>query len=144
MYAKWFKLTPEQAQKCSPEKAIGCEMGPYEGADAQLSGVWTWNEALNIPPAIGDKHTPTSQLGLNSAKTITDWNAYDDKTALGSATVDTVNGVFWTWMSPYDVGQTCAKWHKKTAGTMYWSMLQDSDVLTGGPHVEALQTCVGA
>lgn len=144
MYAKWFQLTPEQAAKCSPTKSIGCEMGPYEGAGALLSGVWTWNEALNIPPAIGQAHTPASQLGYTSAKSIKDWNAFDDKTALGSATVDVANSLFWTWMSPYDMGQTCAKWHKKTAGSMYWSMLQDTGVISGGPHVKALQTCVAA
>lgn len=141
MYAKWFQLTPEQTAACPVNNPIGCAMGPYEGAGALLSGVWTWNEALNLPPSIGTNHTAASKLGETSAKG-RDWNAFDDKTALGSATVDVTNRVFWTWMTPYDIGETCAKWHQKLAGTMYWSMLQDSDVLTGGPHVKALQKCV--
>lgn len=142
MYAKWFQLTAAQAAACPASKSIGCAMGPFEGPNALLSGAWTWNTALNVPPSIGREHTPASRLASSSATNITDWNAFDDKTALGSATVDTVNNVFWTWMSPYDIGQTCAKWHQKTAGTMYWSMLQDSGVTAGGPHVQALQTCV--
>lgn len=60
-----------------------------------------------------------------------------------SSWADVKNRMFWTWTSTKDIEQSCADHMKDVGGVMVWSVNQDVNGVTGGPHMEAIAACVG-
>jgi hypothetical protein len=66
-----------------------------------------------------------------------------DAGAGASSRADTKNRMFWTWTSPKDIQQSCVDHMKDVGGVMVWSINQDENGATGGPHMEAIAGCLG-
>ena len=130
MYAKWFKLKKE----CKADPPIGCDTGTkYENEDG--------SDAKNSAALVFNKDIRDSDTMDGLWDTVND-DKHRDKDALASAAV--VNNVFWTWLSPADIKESCEKYLPKAGGVMMWSINQDEKGADGGPHVDALAACVGA
>ena len=128
MYAKWFRIQGS----CTSDPPIGCPMGnEYEDAQGEDSG---------------DSGTVTFNSETNDKQDMwTIFNAFDeggfsDDTAMASATVK--DNVFWTWLSPKDISASCSKYIDQAGGVMVWSLNQDSEGVSGGPHIKAVAGCV--
>jgi GH18 family chitinase len=66
-----------------------------------------------------------------------------DAAAGASSWVDVKNRMFWTWTSPKDIEQSCADHMQDVGGVMVWSINQDENGATGGPHMDAIAGCLG-
>jgi GH18 family chitinase len=66
-----------------------------------------------------------------------------DAAAGASSWADVKNRMFWTWTSPKDIQQSCDDHMKDVGGVMVWSINQDENGATGGPHMDAIAGCLG-
>jgi len=73
----------------------------------------------------------------------TDESVTHDGDAGASSWADVNNRMFWTWTTPKDIEQSCADHMKDAGGVMVWSINQDMNGASGGPHMAAIANCVG-
>jgi GH18 family chitinase len=151
LYAKWFRLT--SAQTCSASAAIGCDMGPFEAPDGTAntqSGTWRMSPITqnlqypNLFPNNPDGQHGTDltlQASYQAATAATGTSSEEDG---ASATYDATNKLFWTWLSPADVTNTCSSLKGTVGGMMLWSLNMDENTQAGGPHIKALADCMAA
>lgn len=150
MYAKWFWLNSTDAALCRANPPIGCAMGGYEdpsnGADTGLSGTWVWNTdpsaQINVvPTATSGNNVQGIQASFDALPTDGSASSPDK---LASAYFDKTYSLFWTWVSPSDIQQTCEKRIGEVGGVMVWSLNQDQNGAAGGPHLQALAQCMSS
>jgi chitinase len=132
MYTKYFQLAPGA---CTESNPIGCPMTVVlensVGGDTGNSGSLTFNSALN---------TNASEQAIWNTVSVA--SGTDNSTALGSVYYDSTSAQFWTWVSPSDIQQTCLKWKGQVGGMMMWSLNQDTNGGSGGPHIQAIADCL--
>jgi hypothetical protein len=85
----------------------------------------------------------TLKLAKPSWDSLPDEATTHDAAAGASSWADVKNRMFWTWTSPKDIEQSCADHMKDVGGVMVWSINQDENGATGGPHMEAIAGCLG-
>ncbi|RSH81480.1 hypothetical protein EHS25_006837 [Saitozyma podzolica] len=132
MYTKYFQLAPGA---CTESDPIGCPMTialeNSVGGDTGNSGSLPFNSALNT--------NATEQAIWDTVSAV---SGTDNSTALGSVYYDSTSAQFWTWVSPSDIQQTCLKWKGQVGGMMMWSLNQDTNGASGGPHIQAIADCL--
>jgi chitinase len=135
MYAKWFTLdTP-----CAPPY-LGCPMGPFE-----QNGVILKPSGTYVPSTVnGINWVADPNVAANVAASYASLPTSDNSTADASAWYDNTYKLFWTWVSPSDIGNTCSAYKSQVGGVSVWSLNQDNGNSAGGTHIAALSACVGA
>ncbi|ORY34229.1 glycoside hydrolase superfamily [Naematelia encephala] len=131
-YARYFELSPDS--NCSASNPIGCPIPVSEdgtGNDLGYVGEYTFD------------------ITQDSNTTVTDWfeniasSGTDSTDAQASAWYDEKNHVFWTWVSPSDILSSCQQYLPEVGGVFYWSWNSDTNGAAGGPHIDAINSCVG-
>lgn len=142
MYAKWFQLTQEQGAACAAAGSpIGCPMGPFQttnGTDLHNSNALTFDVSLSYDVNVVPLDT-IKQSWASVPATGTDDLSED---VWASAWYDSANYLFWTWLSPDDIYQTCQKWKPQVGGVMVWSLDMDTNGAAGGDHFTKLNECI--
>ncbi|WVQ93533.1 hypothetical protein IAU59_000607 [Kwoniella sp. CBS 9459] len=149
--AKYFTL---EDGTCSASKPLDCTMGGrdyFESpstdpktagqmVDNGLSGWLRYNPAVD--PSLGGKASEMATKMRESFEGCPkdESTAFpDDKT---HAWYDETNKVFWSWTTPEDNAGICEEWKSKVGGMFVWSLNQDENGVNGGPHLDAVASCV--
>ncbi|WVF65898.1 hypothetical protein IAT40_000635 [Kwoniella sp. CBS 6097] len=150
MDAKYFSLT----EPCLATPPIGCTMGGKEyfetistepetagqSIDNGLSGWLRYNPYVD--PSIGGKGSEMAAKMRASFESAPKDNSTAFPEELTHAWYDDGSKVFWTWTTAEDNTAICEEWKSKVGGMMIWSLNQDAEGVNGGPHLDAVASCV--
>lgn len=153
-YAKNFSLK-SGTTTCDNPHALGCSL--YENMNTATGGdtealAWRYSVADNgnwfTPPYAADwwntANTNLDNVIIASNVNVSSPGEYYDSNAMADATV--LDGQFWTWQTPYPIGQYCQAAMKEFKGVsmMSFGIGEDTQDTVSMPHYVALQTCFKA
>lgn len=101
-----------------------------------------FNELLNPPSSDNVATDYTLKLAKASWDRLpAPANTTDDE-AGASSWADVDGRIFWTWTSPENIKQSCDAHMKDVGGVMLWSINEDANGASGGPHIAAIAGCL--